>query len=109
MVTDKERKQEREKELINFLSSCSLPLLVCRLLRSSSKVHLRRASVPPSVSHTKADAERTHTTRMDVVKKEKIYKGAETLGAERDREGGSESPLSRRLFNKGASKKAALR
>lgn len=39
---------------------------------------------------------------MDIVKKEEIYKGAETLGAkrerERDREGDSENPLSPRLF-----------
>ena len=75
---------------------------------SSSKVHLTRACVSPSASKTKAEAERTHTKRMDIVKKEKIYKGAETLGAERDGRGRRSNPLSPRLFSEDGSKKKML-
>lgn len=44
---------------------------------------------------------------MDIVKKEKIYKGAETLGAERQR-GRLRNPLSSGLFSEDASKKKML-
>lgn len=92
MVTDKERKRRRssKRKSSNFTSSLSLPL-VCWLLSSSSKVHLTRACVSPAASNTKAEAERTHTKWRDIVKKEKIYKGVETLGAERDKERDSET------------------
>lgn len=68
---EREETKERwqEKELINFISSLSLPLLVRQLLSSSSKVHLTTACLSPSVSHTEAEAERTHTKCMDMVKR----------------------------------------
>lgn len=73
----------------------------------SSKVGLTRACVSPSASDTKAKAEGTHTKRMDIVKKENIYKGAETLGAERQR-GRLRNLLSPRLFSIDGSKKKML-
>lgn len=44
---------------------------------------------------------------MDIVKKEKIYKGGETLVAER-RSGRLKNPLSPRLFSEDGSKKKML-
>lgn len=72
---------------------------------SSSKVHLTRACVSPPASNTKA--ERTHTKHMDIVKTEKIYKGGETLVAERQ-SGRLKNPLSPRLFSEDGSKKKML-
>lgn len=73
----------------------------------SSKVRLTRACVPPSASDTKAEEERTHTKRMDIVKTEKIYKGEEAHSAHRLRRR-HRNPLSPRLFSEDGSEKEML-
>lgn len=112
---DKERKQRRDgkkKKLINFISSLSLPLLVRQLLSSSSKVHLTTACLSPSVSHTEAEAERTHTKCMDMVKRrgrKKIYKRGRNTWCRERQSGRFGNPLSPRLFSKDSSKKKTQR
>lgn len=87
MVADKGRKRGRHSERKSFMNFISAFSAFFSCADSSSKVHLMRASVSPAASNTKAEAERTHTKRMDIVKKEKIHKGAEnTQSREAERE-----------------------
>lgn len=97
--------REREKKSAKAKELHKLHKLVLRLFyyaNLSSKVHLTRAGVSPSASNTKAEG--THRKCMDIVKKKKIYKGAETPVAQRQ-SGRLRKPLSPRLFSEDGSKK----
>lgn len=108
MVTDKGMKRgsdSKRRSFINFISSFSASS--CEPTPHQKSIW-REPAFLPSASNTKAEAERTHTKRMDIVKKEEIYKGAETLGAERDREGDSETHWAPDYSGRDGSKKKML-
>lgn len=92
------------KSFINFISSFTASSCVPT---PHQKSIWREPAYLPQPQITKAEAERTHTKHMDIVKKEKIYKGAETLFAERQ-SGRLRNPLSPRLFSEDGSKKKML-